>query len=56
MITHYEKMYVHPDFKTKMKKEAIDKKKSLFALTEELAKDYDSISKRIKNEKNQFKI
>ena len=54
-MKHYEMIWVHPDFKKMLKKQAIDNEKSLFKLTEDLARANDELSKRIKNEKS-FKI
>ena len=55
-MKHYERIFVHPDFKKMLKKEAVDKEKSLFELTEDLARDNEALSKRIKNAKSEYRI
>lgn len=55
-MRQYERIVVHPDFKKKLKIEAANKDVSLYQLTKNLADDYAQLSKRIKNEKNQFRI
>jgi len=48
------RLWVHPNFKKKLKKEAADKEISVVKLTEELADDSNKMLRKIKNGKKAF--
>jgi len=55
-MKHIEQIWVHENFRKMLKQEALNKGKSMLELTEDLAKDNEALSKRIKNAKSEYRI